>query len=104
MPTWYMYLDSSIDDAGHCMPTIAGINDIWLIVAAIIEILLRIAVLVAVMFIIYGGFKYITSSMTSSPMPEELVRARRSIINALVGLVIAMIAAGTVQFIAGGIN
>ncbi len=86
------------------MPTIAGINDIWLIVAAIIEILLRIAVLVAVMFIIYGGFKYITSSMTSSPMPEELVRARRSIINALVGLVIAMIAAGTVQFIAGGIN
>lgn len=104
MPTWYMYLDSTIDGAGNCAPTMTGINDIWLVVAAIIEILLRVAVLIAIIFVMYGGFKYITSHITSSPAPEELVRARRSIFNALIGLLISMVAAATVQYIAGGIN
>ena len=104
LPTWYMYLEGATDAAGNCSPAITGINDIWLIVAAIIEILLRIAVLVAVFFVMYGGVKYITSHITSNPAPEELVKARRSIFNALIGLLIALVAAGTVQYIAGGIN
>ena len=68
-----MYLDGNTDAAGNCAPVMSGINDIWLIVAAIIEILTRIAVLVAVFFVMYGGVKYITSHITSNPAPEELV-------------------------------
>ena len=73
------------DAAGNCSPTITGINDIWLIVAAVIEFCSRIAVLVAVFFVMYGGVKYITNHITSNPAPEELVKARRSIFNALIG-------------------
>ena len=46
----------------------------------------------------YGGVKCITSHITSNPAPEELVKARRSIFIA-VGLLIAMVAAGAVQYI-----
>ena len=40
LPTWYMYLEGTTA-AGNCSPAITGINDIWLIVAAVIEILLN---------------------------------------------------------------
>ena len=55
-PTWYKYLPGNIDPNGLCTPQLTSINDIWLIVAAVIEILLRLTALVAVGFIIYGGF------------------------------------------------
>ena len=54
---------------------------------AIVEILLRIAGMVAVGFVIFGGFKY----MTSQGEPENLKKAQSAIINALVGLAIAML-------------
>jgi hypothetical protein len=99
-PTWYKYLDGTPDANGLCTPKITGINDLWLIVAAIIEILLRVAALAAIGFIIYGGFEY----LTSQGEPDKTTRARGTIINALVGLVIAISAAAIVNFIAGSIS
>lgn len=97
-PKWYSYLQS--DSANSCSPAISSLTDIWLIVAAIIEILLRIAALIAVIFVISGGFKYITSQGE----PEATAHARGAIINALIGLVIAVSAAVIVGYIARSIK
>jgi len=98
-PPWYEYLPS-INSNGLCSPQIQKLTDVWLIVAAIIEILLRVAALVAVGFVIYGGFSY----MTSQGDPSQTAKAKGTIINALVGLVIAVMAAAVISFIAGSIK
>ena len=100
-PTWYEYLSKTQDaTTGLCSPAIHSLSDIWLIVAAVIEIMLRVSALVAVGFVIYGGFSYIISQGES----DKTAQARNTIINALVGLVIAVLAAVIVAFIAGSIN
>lgn len=104
-PTWYKYLPGVIvgrtaTDPGTCSPQITGLNDVWLIVAALIEILLRIAALAAVGFIIYGGFQYITSR----DEPDKTSKARSTVINALVGLAIALLSTVVINFIAGSVN
>ena len=91
-PTWYQYLPQN---GGN--PSITGINDIWLIVAAVVDILLHVAALVAVVMIIYGGFEFIISQGDA----ERAKSARSTIINGLIGLVIAVAAATLVSFIAG---
>jgi ABC-type Fe3+ transport system permease subunit len=96
-PTWYEYIHAS-DSCSNIQ--ITGINDIWLIVAAAIEILLRVAGIFAVAFVIYGGFQYITSQAE----PEKVTRAKHTIINALIGLLIAILASVIVNFIAGSIK
>jgi hypothetical protein len=98
-PTWYKYLPST-NVNGLCSPSINSLSDIWLIVAAVIEILLRVAALVAVGFVIYGGFSYIISQGE----PSKTAQARTTLINALAGLAIAVLAAVVVSFIAGSIN
>ena len=76
---------------------LGGITDIWLVVAAVIDILLRIAALVAVGFIVVGGVSYVTSQGE----PDRTKTALRTIINALIGLAIAIAATAIVTFIAG---
>lgn len=51
----------------------------------IAEALIQIAGFVAVGFVIYGGFLF----LTSSGQPEKAAAARKTIINALVGAVVA---------------
>jgi hypothetical protein len=99
-PTWYEYLPGQVDASGNCSPSLANLADIWLIVAAIIEILLRVAALVAVIFVIYGGI----SMITSEGDPQKTANARNTIINSLVGLAIAVMAAAIISFIAGSIS
>lgn len=97
-PTWYEYLPGATDKQGHCAPTISGINDVWLIVAAVITILLRIAAMVAVAMIVYGAISYVTSQGE----PDKTGQAKGTIVNALVGLALAVMAGVIVSFIAGG--
>jgi type IV secretory pathway VirB2 component (pilin) len=73
------------------------LTDIWLIVAAITEILLRLAALIAVIMVIVGGVSYITSQGD----PNKTKQALNTIINSLIGLVISVAAATIVTFIAG---
>jgi len=94
-PTWYKYLPGQTVN-NICTPQISKLNDVWLIVAAVIEILLRIAALAAVIYTMYGGFEYITSQGD----PSKTAKAKDSIVAALAGLAIAVIAALTVGFIA----
>jgi ABC-type Fe3+ transport system permease subunit len=96
-PHWYKY----IRDPNNCsVVKIDNINDVWLIVAAVIEILLRVAGIVAVGFVIYGGFQYLTSQAE----PDKVNKAKNTIINALVGLMIAILASAIINFIAGSIT
>src|SRR4051812_23199683 len=96
-PRWYQYLPGSEDGNGNCLPALGQLSNVWLVVAAIIEILLRIATLAAVAMIIYGGIKYITSQGN----PDETNKARGTIVNALIGLLLAITAAAFVDFLAG---
>jgi len=93
-PYWYSYLQCQ---GTPPQPELTNINDIWAIVAAVIEILLRIAGIVAVFLVVYGGIQYITSQGE----PDKTTKARSTIINALTGLVIAILAASLVSFVAG---
>ena len=102
-PTWYKYLkgQSGVDNntlKETCQPVLGSINSIYGIVAAVIEILLRIASLVAIGFVVFGGIKY----TLSQGAPDKTKEAQSTIINALIGLVIAIIATALVNFVAGG--
>ena len=104
-PTWYTYLDGktitdSVTKVQSCTPVINGLSDIWLIVAAVLEILLRLAAIAAVAFVVIGGVEYIMSQGE----PDRTHKAQGTIINALIGLVIAIGAATVVSYIAGKFN
>lgn len=73
------------------MPLIVGY-----VAVAVVEILLRVSVIAALGFVMYGGFRYITSQGE----PEATKSARQTIQNALIGMVIALIATGIVTFVA----
>lgn len=99
---WYQYLTGKYDELGVCIPQIIvetspGVerNDIWLIVLAIIDSLLKVSALVAIGFVIYGGIQF----TISQGEPDKTNEARNTIINALVGMVIALTAAMIVSFI-----
>lgn len=101
MPTWYQYLeyDPQTCDVKFC---VLGNGDngcdkssIPLVLLALIDIGLRIGALVAVGFVVYGGIKFVTSQGE----PDEVKGARNTILNALIGLVIAMIATPMVVFL-----
>ena len=97
LPTWYAYLPGAMDPTTHqCIPQFTNINDTWLVVAAIIEILLRIAAIIAVFMVIFGGVNFTTSQGN----PEEAAKARNTIIYAVAGLFISISAAVLVTFMA----
>lgn len=99
---WYYYLDvKSNTVTGRCELNIQwnqifGADSPFLLIAlVIIDDLLRIAALVAVGFIIWGGVTYVLSQ----GQPDQTGKAQNTIINALIGLVVALIAAGLVSFL-----
>ncbi len=102
LPTWYKYLDGTTDASGKCVPSfdINNPNNLWVIALAIAEMLLRIAALVAIGYIIYAGFIY----MTSGGEAERAKNAKNTIINALVGLVISILAASIIAFVGNTIK
>lgn len=104
LPTWYRYLDVEKDpETGKCEVEFAltdkndafngdGLLKIGL---AVIDILIRVAGMVSLGFVLFAGFKY----MTSQGSPEGTKAALSTIINASIGLLIAILAAATVAYI-----
>lgn len=93
LPTWYKHLET---DSRTCeIQNFTFPNDLPPILLGVVEILLRIGVFAAVGFVIYGGFLY----MTSQGEPDKAASARKTIINAVIGLVIGLLATGAVSFI-----
>lgn len=94
VPTWYKYLPSQ-NIGGKCTPMVTVPDSIVPIALAVVEILLRIAGMVAVLYIIYGGYLYILSAGDT----DKAAAGRTTIINALVGLMLAMFATAIVNLV-----
>jgi hypothetical protein len=75
-------------------------SDMPLVLLAIIDDLLRITGLVALGYIIYGAFQFVTSQGNS----EGAAKARTTVINALIGMAIATLAIGAVSYIGNALG
>lgn len=100
-PTWYKYLKPDfVTPAGSYMPECKIVfefpDDIGKVLLAVVEIMLRIVGILAVGYVIYGGVKYIMSQGE----PDKTKSAKNTIVNALVGMAIAVIATAIVNVVA----
>lgn len=84
------------DATGTGLPNEARASDI---IIRIIEILLAIAGLVAVIFLIIGGFRYITAGGNE----EAAESAKKTITNAIIGIVIIILAFVIVRVISNAL-
>lgn len=110
LPTWYKYLDDAgkfhLNSAtGKCELAPYGpgglqVVDLALIGLALVDIAFRIAGLVAVGYIVWGGIQFVTAQGES----DKTKKARQTVINALIGLAIALVAVGVVAFIGSRIG
>lgn len=102
-PTWYKYLGSEYSNVTKRCEVKFDLmkggkfngDDVLLIGLGIIDLLIRIAAVVAVGYVIYGGIKYITSQGS----PDNLKNAQNTILHAVIGVGVAIIAAAVVGFI-----
>lgn len=101
LPTWHKYLEKK-DVGGVCeiqFDLMEGGkfngDDMLLIALSIVDILVWLAGIIAVFFVMYGGIKYITSQGS----PDGTKGAQNTIMNALIGLGIAIVAGAVVGFI-----
>jgi hypothetical protein len=101
---WYYYLNvqpvtDPLTKATVCQvqnfQLIGTHSDLLLIILVIVDDLLMVAGLVAVFFVIYAGIRYITSQGS----PDVTAKAQSTIIYALIGLAIAVIAVPTVSYL-----
>lgn len=98
-PKWWKYIDKGEKDGlGNCAPKVNfsdGLGEVWAIAFAVIDMMLYAAGVLAVIFIIVGGIAY----MTADGSPEKAAAARKRLLNALLGLVIVLMASVVVSFI-----
>lgn len=99
-PVWYRNLPVN-DDCSLKGPDAGGLSAyVWTIVLNVIDILLQVVAYLSVFFIIYGGFQYITSAGSS----EGTANGRKTITNAIIGLVISILSVAIVNIVAGAIS
>lgn len=85
-----------VDAAGNCVTDITTDESSFnKTLAKIINIISIIVGVVAVIMIIYGGFRYITSGGTS----EKVTTAKNTILYGLIGLIIVALAQVIVKFV-----
>ncbi len=98
---WYAYINDS-DHFNGCdvktftvFPGNGQASDVPLVLLAIVDDLLRLAGIIAVGFVLVGAIRFITSQGN----PEDATSARNTVINALAGLVVSIIAIAFVSFL-----
>jgi len=97
-PAWYRGLTNANCDVVSPSSETGGItltSFIWRVVLNVIEMAMVAVAYVTVAFILYGGFQY----LTSQGAPEAAAKARTTILNAVIGLVISLVAVGIITFI-----
>lgn len=107
IPKWYKYLNTEFTatsgESGNCDIVIPKDADghvdiqrtVGPILLAVTEILLRVGTYLAIGVIVWGGIQY----QISQGEPERTKNARSMIINAVVGLVIAIFATAIVNLV-----
>ena len=101
LPHWWEYISTGHKDGlGNCVPDVKMPDGLWAIALAVIDILLRVAGIVAVVSIIIAGIGYITAAGN----PDKISSSRRRIVNSLLGLALVLVAAVLVRFIGSSIG
>jgi len=102
IPPWYRGLtapDTSTNPPSCKMKSPADVggisNYIWRIVLNGIEMAIVAVAYVSTFFILYGGFLF----MTGGSSPGQIERGRKTILNAVIGLVICMASIGVTNLI-----
>jgi hypothetical protein len=70
-------------------------NSLSAVIGSVIEILLMIAWIIAVVYLIMGGYQYITSGGN----PDAATKARNTIVGSVIGLIVTFSAYLIVKFI-----
>ena len=97
IPSWYSYLTVKTNPVTKTCDVVnfqvpgSFIN----IGLALLDMALHIAAIAAVAYVIYGGILLVMSRGE----PDKAAQGRQAIINALIGLVIALISVGLVGFL-----
>ena len=94
-PAWY----SNVSDDCKSV-NITKLNDVWVIALNGVDILLQVVAYAAVGYIIWGGIKY----MKSRGEPSAIQNAKDDIMNAIIGLVIAIGSVGIVNLVSKNIS
>lgn len=95
-PTWYRGLtdtDCNIKSPGSIVGGLSAF--IWKVALNIIEIALVLVVYVSVGFVIAGGIKFLTSAGSS----DGIAKAKSTITNAVIGLILSMLAVAIMKFV-----
>lgn len=100
-PAWYRGLLNA--DCDVMAPTDAkgGLTGfVWTVILNVTEFLIQLVAYVSIGFIIAGGFKFMTSSGT----PDGMARARKTVTNAVIGLLISIFSVAIVNLVAEAIK
>jgi Type IV secretion system pilin len=92
LPAWYKYVvgpDKCVD--------VDDPKKLWLIGLAVLEILMRVAVYIALVMVVWGAWKI----MSSQGEPEKISAGRKTIQNGLIGLAVTIVATVVINY-AGG--
>ena len=99
-PAWYNGLvkdDCSMKPIGNGKDDLR--NTVARIALNIVEIILQLVAYATIVFLIKGGFDYITSTGDSG----KVSNAKKTIERALIGLIIALASVGLVNLVAGAV-
>lgn len=106
---WFAYLPNKVGGVNTFTPGTCNIDNFELfgengmvgyVVLAIADDLIRIAALIAVAFVVVGGIQFVTSQGD----PEKAKKARQTILNAIIGVIVAILAAAIVSYIGGRLS
>lgn len=109
LPVWYHYLNAAgkmtqDPKTGRCeFVTLRGgfkVQDLALVGLSVVDILLRLSALIAIGYLMYGGFRMITAQGDSGGVKN----AQQTMWNALIGLGISIAAIGGVAFLGKAIH
>jgi hypothetical protein len=96
LPHWWQYLNTN-SNGGTCNIVFNPPGDFLAVGLALIDILLRVAGIVAVFAIIYAGVSY----MNAMGNADKANSARKMITNSLIGLGIVIAATTVVTYVGG---
>lgn len=98
-PRWYDGLKCEVKNGQAVIDMEGNINGVWIIALNVIQWIVITAGYAAVGFIIWGGFRFIIGRGE----PEKIVAARKTILNAIVGLVIVLAATAIIRTVQAGL-
>lgn len=90
-PCWYRGIPLNAQN----VPQVTTLNAVWIIVLNVIEMFMQLVGYFAAGYIIWGGFKYMKSQGNS----QNIASAKSTIMNAAIGLGIALTSVAIVNFV-----